>query len=300
MLSMEYEMAVAEALCSQQLQNLNETLTRTERHKKGLNMENALRVKLHQIRTGYGVAIKPRKRHHSRVSTTPDQDQNSTRTTSQRINLPSLDTSPDPEEVLASSRPAKRPVQTRRKLHEWKRALLSGETFHHLIQRNAVFLRCHLVPNGRQHKDYFALDAMIGDPARRLGIQIQYQVPELGSTQTQTRWVTATGLGNATKSNSLVALLEGQSVNDNEQIYETGRTGGIRRDTPILSESVTGSKRDLDQVDQPICGPKAASLEVEYKYLRGTVTNATSVRQIDLNTKRGRYFQSFQVDGVDR
>ncbi|KAI1199363.1 hypothetical protein F5X97DRAFT_322550 [Nemania serpens] len=184
-------MAVAEALCTLRLQNINEALDENERDKKISNMENALRVKLHSVRKKYGV--------------------------------------------------------------------------------------CHLVQDGSQHTNYFATDALFGDPTRRLGIQIRYQELETSLRETRTEWVTATGLVNAQKTDISVGLLEHRSEIDTDDKLRPG--SALEHDKQTVT-SCPKPRHERKPNSSEGTGNENSIFKIGYKYLADEVATLRARRQI--------------------
>ncbi|KAI1420246.1 hypothetical protein F5Y12DRAFT_719737 [Xylaria sp. FL1777] len=157
-------MAVAEALFTLRLQNINEALDENERDKKISNMENALRVKLYSVRKKYGVVIKPRRRKHATASTDSAKLMNPT-------TLQTVYASHHSSALSDGNSPTRGNVVPRKRCSRVKHFRLAA---HDEIE-------C----DGSQHTNYFATDALFGGPARRLGIQIRYQ--ELETSLRETR-----------------------------------------------------------------------------------------------------------------
>ncbi|KAJ8131857.1 hypothetical protein O1611_g1768 [Lasiodiplodia mahajangana] len=287
LLSMEREMAVAEALFTLRRQNINEALDENERDKKISNMENALRVKLHSVRKKYGVVIKPRRCKHATASTDPAKLMNPTTLqtvyASHHSSALSDGNSPTPGNVVP---------RARRKLQDWRETLLQDETFQISGARRdrmrihlpfkldvkipaaadplAVFLQCHLVQDGSQHHtNYFATDALFGDPARRLGIQIRYQELETSLRETRTEWVTATGLVNAQKTDLLVGLLEHRSEIDTDGKL---RPGSALEDHQQTVTSCPKLRHERKPNSSEGTGNENSVFKIGYKYLEGTAT----------------------------
>ncbi|KAJ8111722.1 hypothetical protein ONZ43_g5553 [Nemania bipapillata] len=152
----------------------------------------------------------------------------------------------------------------------------------------AVFLQCRLVQDGSQHTNYFATDALFGDPARRLGIQIRYQELETSLRETRTEWATAIGLVNAQKTDLLVGLLEHRSEIDTD---DNLRPGSALEDDKQTVTSCPKPRHERKPNSSEGTGNENSVFKIGYKYLEGTANGSTPIQLKDL-TRRGRHLGS--------
>ncbi|GAP84132.2 hypothetical protein SAMD00023353_0600850 [Rosellinia necatrix] len=144
--------------------------------------------------------------------------------------------------------------------------------------------------DGSQYMNYFATDALFGDPARRLGIQIRYQELETSLRETRTEWVTAAGLLNAQKTDLLVGLLEHRSEIDTDDKLRPG--SALEDDKQTVVTSCPKPRHERKPNSSEGTGNENSVFKIRYKYLEGTAIGSMPIQSKDLTTRRGRHLES--------
>lgn len=199
LLTLQYDLAVAEAFYTRRVLNLDPILCAEEREKKVKALKNALRVKEFSIRKAYGVSLRPRVGSKTEVKSLPHIGD----ATDQHEYAKSQPQGSSSGRALTSwPKPERNRDEIRKKLFEGaaydcrgaKITIHCGLAIH--LPRDAsptgVFMRCHLVSEGNRHRHPLATDALLQDPAVRLGVEVRYTSSENGKTKT--KWLRHPGL----------------------------------------------------------------------------------------------------------
>jgi hypothetical protein len=207
-------LAVAEALFTRRVLNLDPGLSAEQRERKIKALKNALRVKEFSIRKSYGVSLRPRGGSKMNVNP-PLANDDSGKERELATQSESCEAIPDKRQKSERNH-----EEIRRKLLEGasydcrgaKITIHCGLAIH--LPRDAsptgIFLKCDLVQEGHLLENPPATDALLQDPAFRLGVEVQYTSSEDGKLTR--KWAQCSGIKNAKRANSLVDYLECKSI----------------------------------------------------------------------------------------
>ena len=177
LLALQYELAIAEALHIRRLLNIDPSWDKARTEKRIHALKNNLRVKEFSIRKSYGVSLRPRPAG-SKKDVNPGQ-------VHEGINTKQNHAENEQQDIPIESRRTRE-----RNPNEIRRRLVEGATFDcrngkiviHCglfvyIPRDAsptgILVKCHLLPEGDRHGNPFATDALLQDPAIRLGVEVK-------------------------------------------------------------------------------------------------------------------------------